>query len=149
LLAHPHHAEGSAWARRVLAFPKATVEQVIPFIAESTGKVIIPQQEILARRLTVVNDKPIPRKAALDMLFFALQQAGVAVIENPDFILLRDQADIDRQPVPVVVGVPGVAQAVAIEVGPVPGPVEPPRGAVVAVVTVPVAVRPQNGPTRA
>ena len=86
----------------VLAFPKATVEQVIPFIAESTGKVIIPQQEILARRISVINDKPIPRKAALDMLFFALQQAGVAVIENPDFILLRDQADIDRQPVPVV-----------------------------------------------
>lgn len=86
----------------VLAFPRATVEQVIPFIAEMTGKFIIPQQEILARRITVVNDKPVPRKVALDMLFFALQQTGVAVIENPDFILLRDQADIDKQPVPVV-----------------------------------------------
>jgi uncharacterized membrane protein YgcG len=86
----------------VLAFPRATVEQVIPFIVESTGKVVIPQQEVLARRITVINDKPIARQQALDLVFFALQQTGVAVIENPDFILLRDQADIDRQPVPVI-----------------------------------------------
>jgi len=86
----------------VLAFPRATVEQVIPFIVESTGKVVIPQQEVMARRITVINDKPIPRQQALDLVFFALQQTGVAVIENQDFILLRDQADIDRQPVPVI-----------------------------------------------
>jgi type II secretion system protein D len=86
----------------ILAFPRATVEQVVPFIVESTGKVVIPQQEVLARRITVVNDKPIPRAQALDLVFFALQQVGVAVIESDTFILLRDQADIDRQPVPVL-----------------------------------------------
>lgn len=88
----------------VLAFPRATVEQVIPFIVESTGKVVIPQQDVLSRRITVINDQPIPRSRALDLVFFALQQAGVAVIESEDLILLRDQADIDRQPVPVLAG---------------------------------------------
>jgi type II secretion system protein D len=92
----------SASAETVLAFPKATVEQLLPFIMESTGKVVIPQQEVLARRITIINDKPIARGAALDLVFFALQQTGVAVIESEDFILLRDQADIDRQPVPVL-----------------------------------------------
>ncbi|MDP1660989.1 MAG: secretin N-terminal domain-containing protein [Phycisphaerales bacterium] len=78
----------------VLAFPKATVEQIIPFIVESTGKVVMPSQTVLPIRITVINDKPIPRSQALDLVFFALQQAGVAVIENKDYIILVDQTKL-------------------------------------------------------
>lgn len=81
-------------ADTVLAFPKATVEQLIPFIAESTGKAIMPTQTVLPIRITVINDKPISRAQALDLVFFALQQAGVAVIEREDRIILRDQTKL-------------------------------------------------------
>jgi len=85
-----------------LAFSSTRVEQLMPFIAESTGKAVIPQQEIMARTVTVFSDRPIPRQQALDLLFLALQQRGVAVIETPDIIFLRDQVDVDRQSVPVL-----------------------------------------------
>lgn len=87
----------------VLAFPEATVKQIIPFIVESTGKVVMPTQSVLQIRITIVNDKPIPRGQALDLVFFALQQAGVAVIEQKDFIILRDQTKLNQgDPIPVM-----------------------------------------------
>ncbi|MGH7133528.1 MAG: secretin N-terminal domain-containing protein, partial [Phycisphaerales bacterium] len=85
-----------------LSFPKATVEQIIPFIVETTGKVVIPQQDVLARRITILNDTKIPRQQALDLVFLALQQSGVAVVESKDIILLRDQAKVDQEAVPVL-----------------------------------------------
>ena len=88
----------------VLAFPEATVKQIIPFIVESTGKVVMPTQSVLQIRITVINDKPIPRSQALDLVFFALQQAGVAVIEREDFIILRDQTKLDADPAIPVMG---------------------------------------------
>ncbi len=86
----------------VLAFRNVTVDQVVPFIVESTGKVVLPQRDVLGRPITIINDQPIPREKALDLVFFALQQANVAVVETSDLIILRDLAEIDRQDVPVV-----------------------------------------------
>ena len=85
-----------------LAFKNVTVERVIPFIVESTGKVVIPQQDVLSRRVTIINDKEIPQAEALDLVFLALQQSGIAVVETNKLILLRDIAEIDRQDVPVI-----------------------------------------------
>lgn len=85
-----------------LGFRNVTVDQVIPFIVESTGKVVLPQADILKRQITLLNDRPIPREQALDLVFLALQQVGVAVVENRDIILLRDIGDIDKQQLPVL-----------------------------------------------
>lgn len=85
-----------------LSFNEVQLRQMLAFIAETTGKVVLPQPEVLGRTITVLSDKPIPRKQALDLVFLALQQRGIAVIENGDLILLREQADIDRQSVPVI-----------------------------------------------
>lgn len=86
----------------VLAFKNVSLDQVIPFIVEATGKVVLPQPDVLARRITILNDREIPRSKALDLVFLALQQNGVAVVETPDLIVLRDIAEIDRQDVPVI-----------------------------------------------
>lgn len=86
----------------VLAFKGVTVEDLIPFIVTATGKVVLPQDEVLRRSITVVNDREIPRQRALDMVFLALQQAGIAVVESDEIITLRDLAEIDRQDVPVI-----------------------------------------------
>lgn len=85
-----------------LAFKNVTVEQVIPFIVESTGKVVLPQTEVLTRRITIINDTPLPQAQALDLVLLALQQAGIAVVESPTLITLRDITEIERQDVPVL-----------------------------------------------
>ncbi len=86
----------------VLAFKSVKVEDIIPFIVEATGKVVLPQQDVMSRVITVLNDEPIPRSQALDMVVLALQQNGIGVVETPKLILLRDLAEIDRQDVPVL-----------------------------------------------
>jgi len=85
-----------------LAFKNATVEQIVSFIVESTGKVVMPQQDVMSRKITVLNDRPIPRAQALDLVIMALQQNGVAVVETENTITLRDIAEITRQDVPVL-----------------------------------------------
>lgn len=86
----------------VLAFKNVSVEQVVPFIVEATGKVVLPMPDVLSRRITLLNDQPLPRSRALDLVFLALQQNGIAVVESFDLIMLRDLAEIDRQDVPVL-----------------------------------------------
>ncbi len=85
-----------------LAFKNVTVEQVVPFIVEATGKVVLPMPDVMSVRITILNDRKIPRARALDMVFLALQQNGVAVVETQDLIQLRSLAEIDRQQVPVI-----------------------------------------------
>ena len=85
-----------------LAFKNVTLERIVPFIVESTGKVVMPQQEIMSRKITIINDQPLPQNKALDLVFLALQQNGVAVVETQDRIMLRDIAEIIKQDVPVI-----------------------------------------------
>ncbi|GJQ30888.1 MAG: hypothetical protein HBSAPP03_27720 [Phycisphaerae bacterium] len=86
----------------VLAFKQVTVERLIDFIVQATGKVVIPQQDVMTRKVTVLNDQPIPREQALDLVFLALAQNGVAVVEGESTITLRDIAEVNRQDVPVM-----------------------------------------------
>ena len=88
----------------VLAFRNVTVETIVPFIVEATGKVVMPQAEVLSIRITILNDQPIPRREALDLVVLALQEAGIAVVETDRIVKLRSIAEIDRMGVPVVSG---------------------------------------------
>lgn len=85
-----------------LAFRDATVNQMIPFIVEATGKVVMPQRDVLDRKVTILNDQEIPREQALNLVFLALQQNGVGVVETDTTITLRDIGEITRQDVPVI-----------------------------------------------
>ncbi len=86
----------------VLAFKNVTVEQVYPFIVEATGKAVFVMPDVLSLRISVLNDKKIPRAQALELLFEALLLNGVAVIENEDRITLRSVTEIDRANLPFV-----------------------------------------------
>jgi general secretion pathway protein D len=86
----------------VLAFRNVSIDQLVPFIVESTGKVVLPQSDVLTRRITILNDRPIARQRALDLVFLALQQEGIAVVETYETITLRDISEIDKQDVPVL-----------------------------------------------
>ncbi len=88
----------------VLAFKNVKVSDVIPFIVEATGKVVMPQPEVMTRSITVLNDRAIPRQLALDMVIMAMHQIGVGVVEGPTIITLRDINEVTRQDVPVIPG---------------------------------------------
>lgn len=88
----------------VLAFKNVSVEQLLPFIVEATGKVVMPQPDVLNRKVTVWNDQPIPRDEALNYVFLTLQQAGIGVVETDKTVSLRDISEIDRQDVAVIPG---------------------------------------------
>ncbi len=85
-----------------LAFKEVPVSDVVPFIVEVTGKVVLPQTGIMARKITVLNDRPLPREEALDLVVLALQQNGIAVVESSKIVTLRDIGETNRQDVPVI-----------------------------------------------
>ncbi len=85
-----------------LAFNNVTVEQLIPFIVNTTGKVVIPSDSVLRTKITIITDAEIPQERALDMVFFALQQAGVGVAETSDYILIRVLEDMPKMDLPVI-----------------------------------------------
>lgn len=87
-----------------LGFKNTTVEQIVPFIVETTGKVVMPQRDVMQRPITVLSDKPLERALALDLLFQALQQNGVGVIETDTTIMLRDIGEVLKGDVPVISG---------------------------------------------
>jgi len=86
----------------VLAFKEMPVDQIIPFIVESTGKVVMPMKDVMTRKITVINDQPIPRDEALDLVYMALLQNSVAVVETARTITLRDTADLTKQDLMVI-----------------------------------------------
>ncbi|MCC6321657.1 MAG: hypothetical protein IT438_09525 [Phycisphaerales bacterium] len=87
----------------VLAFKSVGLDQILPFIVETTGKVVVPQRDVMTgRNITVVNDAPLPREEALELVIFALQQNGIGAVETDKYIILRAIEEIDRQDVPVI-----------------------------------------------
>jgi general secretion pathway protein D len=85
-----------------LAFRNVTLDDLIPFIVESTGKVVLPQDTLLSSRITIINDEPIPQREAVDYVFLALMQNGVAIVETPERIVMHDITEIERLDVPVI-----------------------------------------------
>jgi general secretion pathway protein D len=85
-----------------LGFKNVSVEEVIPFIVQVTGKVVMPQQTVLSKKITVLNDRPLPREQALDLVILALQQNRIAVVETDMIVTLREEGEVTRQDVPVI-----------------------------------------------
>ena len=85
-----------------LAFDDVTVEDVIPFIVRTTGKIVIPSSSVTTTLVSIINDSELTQSFALDKLFGALFQADIAVVETEDTILLRLIDDIERMDLPVL-----------------------------------------------
>lgn len=85
-----------------LAFKNVSVEELISFIVKATGKVVMPQSDILNKRITVLNEQPIPREEALDLIFLALFQSGIAIVETDTTITMHDRGEMVKQDIPVI-----------------------------------------------
>tara|TARA_B100000959_G_scaffold283838_1_gene353739 strand:- start:1274 stop:3883 length:2610 start_codon:yes stop_codon:yes gene_type:complete len=74
----------------ILGFDDVSIEETLGFIAQTTGKVVIPVsiQGLRAKKITLQNVEPIHRSAALDLLFQAFRLNQVGVIERADLIVI-------------------------------------------------------------
>ncbi|MGB0680191.1 MAG: molybdopterin-dependent oxidoreductase, partial [Polyangiales bacterium] len=73
-----------------LAFKDYPVQDLFPLIAEWTGKVVMPVNLIALqnKKITLLNDAPVERANALDLIFEAFRHNGVGVVERDDIILI-------------------------------------------------------------
>ena len=59
----------------ILAFDDVSIQETIPFIVETTGKVVMPVNitTLKAKKITLINDAPVDRMMALDLLIEAFR----------------------------------------------------------------------------
>ncbi|MHC4908505.1 MAG: secretin N-terminal domain-containing protein [Planctomycetota bacterium] len=79
-----------------LFFDDVSVEEIMPFIVEATGKVVMPVrlQTLKSQKITLINDKPIPRAEALDLVFTAFRLNEIGVVELDEKIIIGAISDI-------------------------------------------------------
>lgn len=85
-------------------FKDAPIEETFSWIAETTGKVIIPLNlaQLRTKKITVINDEPIDKQTALDLLFQAFRLSQVAVFEKPDVIIIDVLTNLPANIPPVI-----------------------------------------------
>ena len=87
----------------VLAFDNVSIEDTIPFIVQTTGKVVMPVNltTLRAKKVTLINDEPIDRMRALDLLIEAFRLNDVGVAEHEDRIIIAMLSEMPDKPTPV------------------------------------------------
>ncbi len=71
-------------------------------LSDWTGKVIIPHEEIMGQRLTIISHKRLPREKVLSHIFAALQNKGYVAEEENGVIYLIPQKDAKVKFVPTI-----------------------------------------------
>ena len=89
----------------VLGFRKEKLESVIPFIVEWTGKAVMMRlTQVSSIEITLVNDEPISKDRALDLLFQAFRMNGIGVVETADVIMIEMLTDMEKIQPAVILG---------------------------------------------
>jgi len=90
----------------ILAFDEVSIDETLGFIAEQTGKVVIPvsASSLRAKKITLRNDELVSREKALDLLFqaFRLNQVGVIVTDDRVIIGPLDALTNDLANIPII-----------------------------------------------
>jgi general secretion pathway protein D len=78
-----------------LNLQKRPVEDIIEFIVKWTGKVVMVQEQaLLSKKITVLAKDPVPKKQAIELLFQAFKLNDLAVVETDDMIMIDQITDI-------------------------------------------------------
>jgi len=78
------------------------VKDIIKTIAEWTGKVIIPVDDAMKKKITIYSQEKLPRSHALALIYSALREQGIVAEEKDSAIILRPIADVKLRSVPTV-----------------------------------------------
>ena len=84
---------------------KQDVTEIIEFIVRWTGKVVMVQEQaILSRKITVMSENKVPKEKALEILYQAFKLNDIAVVETEDLIMIDSINDVSALQPGVVLG---------------------------------------------
>ena len=86
----------------ILAFNNVRISETLDFIVETTGKTVQPSTTVLGQQITIVNDTPMSRNEALNLLFYAFLEKRIGVIETDTIIRIDSINEITKGDVPVI-----------------------------------------------
>jgi len=91
--------------RSVFAVNARSVKDLIPLIVSWTGKPVIPKADTLeTKKVTILNDRPVTRVEALELIYQALRLNGVGIVETDSLIMIDDLAQVNKLLPSVVLG---------------------------------------------
>lgn len=83
----PEPAEPAKPAKIPLNLKNVSIDQIIKFLSDKTGKVVVKNKGVQAQ-ITIVSPKPVTPEEAVELICQALRLDGVAVIEQDNLIKL-------------------------------------------------------------
>ena len=84
---------------------KQDVSEIIEFIVKWTGKVVMVQEQaLLTKKITVMSEKKLPKDTALEILYQAFKMNDIAVVETDDMIMIDNLNDVSALQPGVVLG---------------------------------------------
>ncbi|QOJ18132.1 MAG: hypothetical protein HRU76_11260 [Phycisphaeraceae bacterium] len=86
----------------VPTFNNVRLTDTIEFIMETTGKAVIPSGNVQSQTVTIMTNQSMSREDALNLLFIALLDKNVGVIETADYIKLELTTQIGTKDCPVI-----------------------------------------------
>ena len=99
----PENAGEEEWVN--LNLNKQDVTEIIEFIVRWTGKVVMVQEQaILSRKITVMSEKKVPKETALEILYQAFKLNDIAVVETDNMIMIDSINDVSALQPGVVLG---------------------------------------------
>ncbi|HPS55234.1 MAG TPA: hypothetical protein PLP05_06530, partial [Sedimentisphaerales bacterium] len=78
-----------AMQMEALNLKNVEMKDIIPKLAQWTGKVIIPNDEVMKQRITIYSEKELPRSQALALIYSALYAKGFIAEYTEDTIYLK------------------------------------------------------------
>ena len=88
-----------------LNLQKTDVKDIIEYIVKWTGKVVIVQENaLLSKSITVMSDHKVPKRRALELLFQAFKLNDLAVVETDDIIMIDSMNEMKTLLPGVVLG---------------------------------------------
>ena len=90
-----------------LNFNEEKIESVLPYIVEWTGKtVMVRLTNLTGSKITLINDHPVTKHEALDLMFQAFRLAGVGIMETDKVIMidLLEKTNLQKLQPGVVLG---------------------------------------------
>ena len=85
-----------------MSFKGASIETIAKFLSEKLDKSVIPLESVKSKKVTIVSTKKLPLDQALQILYEALREAGVMVVEGPHTIKLKPITDARHSQLPVI-----------------------------------------------
>ena len=86
-------------------FKEIKVEELFPFIMECTGKAVLPRMaQLRTQVISILNDKPVTRLKALELIFQAFRLNDIGVVETDELIMVDMLTNVGKLQPAMVLG---------------------------------------------